>query len=72
MDIKRNRQTMKWSLKQKKIFVLVLSIGAFIYSIADIVYQMQSDVSPRLTSWFVFIYSLTIIIIMLKDWKERE
>lgn len=63
---------MKLSVKQRNIFVLALSICAFFYSIVNIIYQIQSDISPRITSWFVFIYSLTIIIIILKDWNKIE
>jgi len=63
---------MKVSQKQKTRFVLVLATLAFIYSIADIIYQIQSDITPRLTSWFVFVYSLIIIIFIIKDWNKKE
>ncbi|ANU11219.1 hypothetical protein BBH88_13405 [Planococcus antarcticus DSM 14505] len=67
---------MKVTEKQKIIFVLVLAILAFIYSIADIIHQMQLDISPRPTSWILFIYSLTIIIVLLivilKEWNKIE
>ncbi|EIM07851.1 hypothetical protein A1A1_03327 [Planococcus antarcticus DSM 14505] len=67
---------MKVTEKQKIIFVLALAILAFIYSIADIIHQMQLDISPRPTSWILFIYSLTIIIVLLivilKEWNKIE
>ncbi|SDI16278.1 hypothetical protein SAMN04487975_112123 [Planococcus glaciei] len=73
---KIKKSIMKISEKQKVIFVLVLAILAFIYSIADIINQIQLDISPRSTSWFVFIYSLFIIIVLLivivKDWNKIE
>lgn len=73
---KIKKSIMKISEKQKVIFVLVLAILAFIYSIADIIHQIQLDISPRPTSWFVFIYSLFIIIVLLtvivKDWNKIE
>ncbi|ETP69941.1 hypothetical protein G159_04365 [Planococcus glaciei CHR43] len=59
---------MKVTEKQKNIFVLVLAILALIYSITGIIHEI-------VLSWFVFIYSLSIIlyiIFTLKDWNKTE
>lgn len=59
---------MKVTEKQKTIFVLVLAILVFINSIAGVIHQI-------VFSWFLLIYSLSIILFIgftFKDWNKTE
>lgn len=64
----KHPSVMKVTEKQKRIFVLVLAILAFIYSIVGIIHQ-------KVFSWFLLIYSLSIILFIIftfKDWNKTE
>ncbi|MDE0583795.1 hypothetical protein ON064_12215 [Planococcus sp. A6] len=63
---------MRLSERKSEIFLLVLSILAFIYAIVSIFHQMKSGFEIRWTSWIVLFYSLIIIFFLVKDWNKKE
>ncbi len=63
---------MRLSERKSEIFLLLLAILAFIYAIADIMYQMRLGFGIRLTSWIVLAYSLIFMFFLIKDWNKKE
>lgn len=63
---------MRLSERKTEIFLLILAILAFIYAIADIMYQMGLGFGIRWTSWIVLTYSLIFMFFLIKDWNKKE
>lgn len=63
---------MRLSERKSEIFVLVLSILAFIYAMVGIFNQIQLGFETRGTSWAILLYSFIIMFFIIKDWNKKE